>query len=369
MDEQERHERILVTGGSGFIGSAVVRQLLAETEAAIINVDCLTYAANPTSLADVADHPRYRFEQVNIRDVKHVRRVFHEHQPDAVLHLAAESHVDRSIDGPGAFIQTNVVGTSTLLNAALTHWMALSAPARDRFRFVHVSTDEVFGSLNGDGELFREDSPYRPNSPYSASKAASDHLVRSWRVTYGLPTIQLNSCNTYGPRQFPEKLIPLMIIKAMAGEQLPVYGTGENVRDWLHVDDHARALRLVLARGEIGRSYNLGARSERRNIDLVRDICELLDERLPDVHVPRAQRIEFVPDRPGHDLRYAMDPGRMERELGWQPQVTLDRGLHETIDWYLANHAWWQPILDGVYGGERLGRVRATARLSTEARS
>jgi len=357
MDASIRHERILVTGGAGFIGSALVRQLLKETEAVVINVDCLTYAANLASLPGADVHPRYRFEKVNIRDAEQIQRIFHEHQPDAVMHLAAESHVDRSIDGPGEFIQTNIVGTSVLLNAALEHWRTLSAANAERFRFLQVSTDEVFGSLGAEG-LFTEDCPYRPNSPYSASKAASDHLLRAWHETYGLPTLLTNCTNNYGPYQFPEKLIPLMIIKGIAGEPLPVYGKGENVRDWLHVDDHARALRLVLERGRTGRNYNIGASCERMNIDLVREICDLLDELLGDEHVPRREKITMVTDRPGHDLRYAMNANRIQRELGWTPLIRFDQGLRSTIKWYLDNRPWWQAILDGVYRGERLGEAK-----------
>lgn len=361
MNEQTFHERILVTGGAGFIGSALVRQLLAETDAAVINVDCLTYAANLASLPGAESNPRYHFERVDICDAVELQRIFREHQPDAVVHLAAESHVDRSIDGPNVFIQTNVIGTMTLLNAAMEHWQTLTGTAGERFRFVHVSTDEVFGSLGASG-LFTEDSPYRPNSPYAASKAASDHLVRAWHETYGLPTLMANSTNNYGPYQFPEKLVPLMILKGIAGEPMPVYGLGENVRDWLHVDDHVRALRLVLDRGAVGRSYNISARCERTNIEVVHQICALLDELLADQHAPRREQIIMVPDRPGHDLRYAMDPGRIEQELGWTPSITFETGLRLTVEWYCANRSWWQAILDGGYRGERLGRGRPTTR-------
>lgn len=354
-----QHARILVTGGAGFIGSALVRQLLAETDADVINVDKLTYAANLASLNGAEDNPRYRFERVDIGDANEIRRVFEEHQPDAVMHLAAESHVDRSIDGPAAFIQTNIVGTSVLLSAALEHWRSLDEDARGRFRFLHVSTDEVFGSLGPQG-LFTEETPYCPNSPYSASKASSDHLVRAWHETYGLPTLMTNCTNNYGPYQFPEKLIPLMIIKGLApggGEPMPVYGKGDNVRDWLHVDDHVRAMRLVLDGGRVGRSYNIGARCERTNIGVVRAVCDALDELVP-TRRSRRELITMVADRPGHDHRYAMDPSRIERELRWKPRTSFEAGLRETVQWYIENRPWWQAILDGVYQGERLGAGR-----------
>ena len=348
------YERVLVTGGAGFIGSAVIRQLLSETDATVINVDKLTYAANLASLPGAEENPRYHFERADICDAEAMQRIFHAHRPDGILHLAAESHVDRSIDGPGEFINTNIVGTSVLLRVGLDYWKELEPAAQERFRFLHVSTDEVFGSLGPEG-LFTEETSYAPSSPYSASKAASDHLVRAWHATYGLPTLLTNCTNNYGPYQFPEKLIPLMIIKGIAGEPLPVYGSGENVRDWLHVDDHARALRTVLAGGRPGRSYNIGARCERTNLEIVRTICDLLDEVLGDAHVPRREKITFVTDRPGHDLRYAMDTSRIEKELGWKHRIPFEEGLRSSIEWYLENRDWWQAILDGVYQGERLG--------------
>ncbi len=353
------HDRILVTGGAGFIGSALVRQLLAETEATVINVDKLTYAANLASLPDAAEHPRYRFEHIDICDADAVRRAVTEHQPDAVIHLAAESHVDRSIDGPAEFIQTNIVGTSVLLEAALEFMRSRHKQARSNFRFLHVSTDEVFGSL-GEKGLFTEETPYRPNSPYAASKAASDHLVRAWHETYALPTLITNCTNNYGPYQFPEKLIPLMILKALASEPMPVYGAGENVRDWLHVDDHTRALRLVLEHGQVGRTYNIGARCERTNLQIVHAVCDVLDELLPDEAGSRRRLITRVTDRPGHDYRYAMDPTRLEQELGWTPQITLETGLRETVQWYIENRPWWKAIVDGVYCGQRLGKATET---------
>lgn len=346
-------KRILVTGGAGFIGSAVVRQLLAEGNCFVINVDKLTYAANLSSLPGAAENPRYAFEKVDICDGAALRDVFTRHQPDAVMHLAAESHVDRSIDGPGAFIQTNVVGTYELLQAARAHWSALPADRRKDFRFHHISTDEVFGSLGAEG-FFSETTAYSPNSPYSASKASSDHLVRAWHETYGLPVVLTNCSNNYGPYHFPEKLIPLIILKGLAGEPLPVYGKGENVRDWLYVEDHARALRLVLEKGEIGESYNIGGWNERTNIAVVKAICALLDEMHP-VGAPHDRLISYVADRPGHDLRYAIDAGKIERELGWRPEESFETGLRKTVAWYLANRDWWGAILDGSYQGERLG--------------
>jgi len=345
--------RILVTGGAGFIGSAVVRQLLAETDAFIVNVDKLTYAANLSSLPGSEGNPRYAFEKVDICDAAELRRVFDTHQPDAVMHLAAESHVDRSIDGPGEFIQTNVVGTFRLLEAARGYWSGLPAERKERFRFHHISTDEVFGTLGDDG-FFTETTAYSPNSPYSASKASSDHLVRAWHETYGLPVVLTNCSNNYGPYHFPEKLIPLMILKGLAGEKLPVYGKGDNIRDWLYVEDHARALRLVLEKGRIGESYNIGGHNERTNLEVVRAICAHLDEMNP-AGAPHDRLISFVTDRPGHDKRYAIDAGKIERELGWTPQETFESGLRKTVAWYLENRDWWQAILNGSYQGERLG--------------
>lgn len=346
---------VLVTGGAGFIGSALVRRLVRESGHRVVTVDALTYAANLDNLAELQGHPRHVLEVVDIRDGAALARVFARHDPDAVVHLAAESHVDRSIDGPAAFIETNITGTYVLLEAARRHWAALPEERRHRFRFVHVSTDEVFGSLGDDG-VFTEDTPYRPSSPYSASKAASDHLARAWQETYGLPVMVTNCTNNYGPYQFPEKLIPLMILKGLAGEAMPVYGTGENVRDWLYVEDHAEALHLVLEKGAPGRTYTIGGGCEKRNIDVVRGVCALLDQRapLPDGR-PHESLITFVADRPGHDLRYAMDTGRMQGELGWRPRESFETGLAKTVDWYLANRTWWRRIHDGSYRGERLG--------------
>ena len=349
--------RILVTGGTGFIGSAVVRQLLTETGAVVVNLDKLTYAANPASLADLADNPRYVFEHADICDGAALARIFAEHRPDAVMHLAAESHVDRSIDGPGAFMDTNIIGTYRLLEAARRHWQGLEGEARGAFRFLHISTDEVFGSLGPEG-FFTETTPYQPHSPYSASKASSDHLVRAWHDTYGLPILLTNCSNNYGPRQFPEKLIPLMILKGLAGQPLPVYGKGENIRDWLYVEDHARALRLVLERGVVGESYNVGGNCERTNLTVVHTLCALLDEFDP-AGAPHERLITYVADRPGHDLRYAIDAGKIDRELGWRPQETFETGLRKTVEWYLANRPWWQAIADGSYQGQRLGLAAA----------
>ena len=352
---------IIVTGGAGFIGSAVVRHLLDESDHRVIVVDKLTYAADPGFVASVSANPRFAFEKVDIRDGAAISEVFHTHQPDAVLHLAAETHVDRSIEGPAAFVQANVVGTYTLLDAGLRYWRGLKGTRRDRFRFQHISTDEVFGSLGADGE-FTEESPYRPNSPYAASKAASDHFVRAWHTTYDFPAIVTNCTNNYGPHQFPEKLIPLMIIKGLRGEPLPVYGRGDNVRDWLFVEDHARALRLILERGAVGETYNIGGRSERTNLDVVRRLCVLLDELRPDSpHAPHDRLIDFVADRPGHDLRYAMDCGKIERDLGWRPRETFESGLKKTVAWYLDNSDWWQSIMAKTYTGERLGMALKAA--------
>ncbi|RMD79963.1 MAG: dTDP-glucose 4,6-dehydratase [Gammaproteobacteria bacterium] len=354
--------RILVTGGAGFIGSAVVRLLVARGHT-VINVDKLTYAGNLESLAEARHHPRHRFEQVDVCDGPALERVFREHRPEAVMHLAAESHVDRSIDGPAAFVQTNVVGTYTLLEAARAYWGALEGEARRRFRFHHVSTDEVYGDLGpvGEGpEAFREEDPYRPSSPYAATKAAADHLVRAWHRTYGLPVLLTNCSNNYGPYHFPEKLIPLTIIKALRGEPLPVYGRGDQVRDWLYVEDHAEALALVLERGRVGRTYLIGGRSPRSNLEVVRAVCALLDELLPgSPHRPHAQLIRFVADRPGHDRRYTIDPSRIEAELGWRPRESFESGLRKTVRWYLEHRDWWERVLDGRYRGERLGLAGA----------
>ncbi|MQX37746.1 dTDP-glucose 4,6-dehydratase [Roseospira navarrensis] len=345
--------KVLITGGCGFIGSAVIRHVLETTDARVVNVDCLTYAANPASLADWADDPRYAFEPVDIRDAAALARVFSEHDPDAVMHLAAESHVDRSIDGPAAFIDTNVVGTYQLLEAARAHWKGMTPDRQAAFRFHHVSTDEVFGTLGPTG-LFTEETAYAPNSPYSASKAGSDHLVRAWHHTYGLPVVASNCSNNYGPRQFPEKLIPLMILNGLDGTPLPVYGRGENVRDWLHVEDHARALWTILTKGRVGESYNVGGDSERRNLEVVETICDTLDALRP-ADQPRRDLITFVTDRPGHDFRYAIDATRIKRELGWAPVHDFTSGIRQTIEWYLDNEAWWQPLRAGVYAGQRLG--------------
>jgi dTDP-glucose 4,6-dehydratase len=355
------NKTILVTGGAGFIGSALVRHLIRETGHRVVNVDKLTYAGNPASVAEAASSQRYRFEQADICDRPAMERIFREHQPDAVLHLAAESHVDRSIDSAAAFINTNIIGTYTLLEGALAYWSGLSADRRPGFRFHHVSTDEVYGSLGPEG-LFAEDSPYQPNSPYSASKASSDHLVRAWYHTYGLPVVTTNCSNNYGPYQFPEKLIPLMIINGRAGKPLPVYGQGENVRDWLFVDDHVRALLTVLEHGVAGEVYNIGGNTEKTNREVVEAVCLLLDDLLPDSpHRPHASLITYVRDRPGHDLRYAIDAGKIRRELGWTPAETFASGLRKTVQWYLARRDWWQPILDGVYQGQRLGARGAQA--------
>jgi dTDP-glucose 4,6-dehydratase len=345
--------KVLVTGGAGFIGSAVVRLLVGDLGIAVVNVDALTYAGNLDTVADVAHKPGYRFLHANICDAAAMADVFAREQPDAVMHLAAESHVDRSIDGPSAFIATNVVGTYTLLEAARAYWGTLPGARKDAFRFHHISTDEVYGSLGAEG-LFTETTPYAPNSPYSASKAGADHLVRAWHHTYGLPVVTTNCSNNYGLYHFPEKLIPLVILNGLEGKPLPVYGTGANVRDWLHVEDHARALWCVLSTGRIGEVYNIGGNAERRNIDVVRDICTLLDELAPGDR-PRAELITFVTDRPGHDARYAMDTTKISRDLGWSPRETFESGLRKTVRWYLDNRPWWENLRRAGYAGERLG--------------
>ncbi len=344
---------VLLTGGAGFIGSELVHQLLAETEARVVNVDALTYAANPLSLEDVKDHPRYVFEQVDVNDRAGVDRLFATYAPDTVYHLAAESHVDRSIDAPLVFVETNVVGTANMLHAARTHFDTLPADAKERFRFIHISTDEVFGSLGPEGK-FSETTAYDPSSPYSASKAASDHLVRAWARTFELPVVVSNCSNNYGPRQFPEKLIPLMTLKGLEGGALPVYGDGSNVRDWLHVSDHARALRRMAEAGEPGSTYCVGGDAERTNLDVVHGICDALDALRPG-DTPRRELITFVTDRPGHDHRYAIDATKLHSELGWKPQHDFSTGLRDTVSWYLANEPWWRAILEGRYRGERLG--------------
>ncbi len=347
--------KILITGGAGFIGSNLVRLLVREHGHTVLNVDALTYAGNPHSLADLADEPRYHFAQADICDAAAITALFADFQPEAVMHLAAESHVDRSIDGPGAFIQTNVIGTFTMLQAARAHYATLSGAAKEGFRFLHVSTDEVYGSLGADG-LFTEETPYDPHSPYSASKASSDHLARAWADTYGLPVLVTNCSNNYGPFQFPEKLIPVVILKALRGDPIPVYGKGENIRDWLYVGDHAEALHTVLTTGKPGQTYNIGGNNERQNIDLVRLLCSLLDELRPRADgKPYADQISFVTDRPGHDLRYAIDATKIKRELGWTPKQDHTSGFRKTVQWYLDNEAWTAHILSGDYQLERLG--------------
>ena len=346
--------KLLITGGAGFIGSAVVRRAIADGHA-VVNLDALTYAANLDNLAGIAAAPGYAFVQADIRDGKALRAAFDAHQPDAVMHLAAESHVDRSIDGPGAFIDTNVVGTYTLLTEARRYWENLPAERGAAFRFHHVSTDEVYGTLGAEG-LFREDTPYAPNSPYSASKASSDFLVRAWGETYGLPVVTSNCSNNYGPYQFPEKLIPVVVLAALEGRTIPVYGKGENVRDWLYVEDHADALLTVLMKGRIGETYNVGGDAERRNIDLVRHICALMDEFHPDApHHPHESLIEFVTDRPGHDARYAIDASKIRAELGWRPSLDVEEGLRRTVRWYLDNRPWWEAIRQRGFSGARIG--------------
>ena len=344
--------KLLVTGGAGFIGSAVVRLAIARGHS-VVNLDALTYAACLENVASVADSPFYAFEQADICDREALDRIFATHKPDAVMHLAAESHVDRSIDGPGAFIQTNVTGTYTLLEAARAYWQGADKP--NDFRFHHISTDEVYGSLGPTGQ-FTEDTPYDPRSPYSASKAASDHLVRAWGETYGLPIVLTNCSNNYGPYHFPEKLVPVVILKALAGEQIPVYGDGGNVRDWLFVEDHADALLTVLTKGELGRSYNIGGENEVSNLELVKMICTLLNDRHPE-GAPHADLITFVADRPGHDQRYAIDPTRIQTELDWRPSVTVKEGLARTVDWYLENNDWWRALQNRQGVGERLGKA------------
>lgn len=352
--------RFLVTGGAGFIGSAVCRHLVGELKSSVVNVDCLTYASTLTSLAGIADNPRYTFVQADICDRAAMTETFNRFEPDAVIHLAAESHVDRSIAAAHVFLQTNVMGTGCLLEVTRDYLEKLPQGRRDAFRFVHVSTDEVYGSLGPDG-LFTEQTAYDPSSPYSASKAAADHLVRAWHRTYGVPTIISNCSNNYGPFHFPEKLIPLIILNALAGKALPVYGDGSNIRDWLYVEDHARALHLIATQGRVGEKYNVGGKNERSNIQVVRRICELMD-RLSPSGAPHARLITFVADRPGHDHRYAIDATKLERELGWRAQETFESGLEKTVRWYLERRDWWTPLRERVYGGERLGLLRAGAR-------
>ena len=351
-------KKILITGGAGFIGSAVVRHIINATQDAVVNVDKLTYAGNLESLASVENDARYAFEKVDICDRAELERVFAHHQPDLVMHLAAESHVDRSIDGPAAFIETNIVGTYTLLEAARAYWNGLNDEKKSAFRFHHISTDEVYGDLHGTDDLFTETTPYAPSSPYSASKASSDHLVRAWLRTYGFPTIVTNCSNNYGHYHFPEKLIPLMILNALDGKPLPVYGDGMQIRDWLFVEDHARALYQVVTEGEIGETYNIGGHNEKANIEVVKTICALLEELVPNKPVGvehYADLITYVKDRPGHDVRYAIDAAKIGRELGWKPQETFESGIRKTVEWYLNNKTWWQHVLDGSYNRERLG--------------
>lgn len=350
--------KILVTGGAGFIGSAVIRHIIKNTEDSVINVDKLTYAGNLESLIEVEGNSRYQFAKVDICDRTALDVVFTEFKPDAVMHLAAESHVDRSIDGPAEFIETNIVGTYTLLEATRSFWNELPADKKQAFRFHHISTDEVYGDLEGTDDLFTESTSYEPSSPYSASKASSDHLVRTWQRTYGLPTVVTNCSNNYGPYHFPEKLIPLMILNALDGKPLPVYGNGMQIRDWLFVEDHARALYKVVTEGEVGETYNIGGHNEKANIDVVKTICSLLEELVP--NKPNGiesyeSLITYVTDRPGHDVRYAIDASKIERELGWTPQETFETGIKATVQWYLENKMWWSRVLDGSYAGERLG--------------
>ncbi|WJV63223.1 dTDP-glucose 4,6-dehydratase [Pectobacteriaceae bacterium C52] len=350
--------KILVTGGAGFIGSSVVRHIIKNTANTVVNVDKLTYAGNLESLTDIENHERYTFEQVDICDRPRMDHVFQVHQPDAVMHLAAESHVDRSIDGPAAFIETNIVGTYTLLESARTYWNTLGTEKKSGFRFHHISTDEVYGDLDSADGLFTESTSYSPSSPYSASKASSDHLVRAWYRTYGLPIIITNCSNNYGPYHFPEKLIPLMILNALEGKPLPVYGDGMQIRDWLFVEDHARALYKVVSEGKVGETYNIGGHNEKTNIGVVKTICSLLEELVP--NKPQGVKayqdlIIYVKDRPGHDVRYAIDAGKIARELGWVPEETFESGIRKTVEWYLNNQSWWSRVLDGSYSRERLG--------------
>jgi dTDP-glucose 4,6-dehydratase len=350
--------KVLVTGGAGFIGSAVIRHLISDLKYEVINLDCLTYAGNLESLADVSGSANYTFEKINICDPESVKRAFDQHQPEKIMHLAAESHVDRSIDGPAEFIQTNIVGTYVMLDVARQYWSSLSGNKKGVFRFHHISTDEVYGDLEGTDELFKEDTSYAPSSPYSASKASSDHLVRAWYRTYGFPVVITNCSNNYGPYQFPEKLIPLVILNAIGGKALPVYGTGNQIRDWLHVEDHSRALVDVVLSGVEGETYNIGGHNEKTNLEVVKTICEILDELVPehpDGIEKYDQLITFVADRPGHDVRYAIDASKIDRELDWRPKETFESGIRKTVKWYLENKSWWERVLDGSYQGQRLG--------------
>lgn len=353
--------KIVITGGAGFIGSAVIRHVIKNTHNHVINVDKLTYAGNLNSLHDIKNNNRYTFEKIDICNAGAISEIFEKHQPDAVMHLAAESHVDRSIDGPAAFIETNINGTYTLLEAARKYWKSLPEARKKIFRFHHISTDEVYGDLHDTNELFTESTPYSPSSPYSASKASSDHLVRAWHRTYGLPVIITNCSNNYGPYHFPEKLIPLIILNALAGKPLPIYGQGNQIRDWLYVEDHARALYKVVTEGVVGETYNIGGHNEKQNIEVVRAICNILEELAPvkntNLKIKNYESlITYVQDRPGHDLRYAIDASKIQRELGWKPEETFESGLRKTVQWYLDNEAWWQAVLDGSYKLERLGQ-------------
>jgi dTDP-glucose 4,6-dehydratase len=349
--------KLLITGGAGFIGSAVIRHIIQNTQDEVINLDKLTYAGNLESLLEVIDSSRYSFEQVDICNRAELDRILAQHQPDAIMHLAAESHVDRSIDGPAAFIETNIVGTYTLLEVARSYWQELAEPSKARFRFHHISTDEVYGDLEHPEDLFTEQTPYAPSSPYSASKASSDHLVRAWRRTYGLPTLITNCSNNYGPYHFPEKLIPLVILNALEGKPLPVYGKGDQVRDWLYVEDHARALYKVVTEGKVGETYNIGGHNEKRNIEVVHTLCDILQELRPQETNYR-DLITTVKDRPGHDMRYAIDASKIQKELGWAPEETFETGIHKTVEWYLNNLDWCQRVQDGSYQRERLGAGR-----------
>ncbi|MPW44400.1 dTDP-glucose 4,6-dehydratase [Acinetobacter guerrae] len=348
--------KILITGGAGFIGSAVIRHIIKNTNNEVLNVDKLTYAGNLESLQEIESNHNYQFKQIDICDVDRITQAFNDFQPDLVMHLAAESHVDRSIDGPNAFIQTNIVGTYTLLDVARKYWLSLENGRKEKFRFHHISTDEVYGDLHGTEDLFTETTSYAPSSPYSASKASSDHLVRAWQRTYGLPTIVTNCSNNYGPYHFPEKLIPLVILNALDGKPLPIYGKGDQIRDWLYVEDHARALFKVVTEGEIGETYNIGGHNEKQNIEVVRTICKILDELKPQANSqPYETLITFVKDRPGHDLRYAIDASKIAKELGWKPAETFETGIRKTVEWYLNNIEWCHRVQDGSYKRERLG--------------
>jgi len=349
--------KFLITGGAGFIGSAVIRHLITDTTHEVVNLDKLTYAGNLQSLISVSSSSRYSFEKVDICDAKEVKRVFDTYKPDIIMHLAAESHVDRSIDGPREFIETNIVGTYTLLEEARSYYNSLDESRKKEFKFHHISTDEVYGDLEGTDDLFTETTPYAPSSPYSASKASSDHLVRAWQRTYNLPTVVTNCSNNYGPCHFPEKLIPLVILNALEGKALPIYGKGDQIRDWLFVEDHARALVIVATKGAVGETYNIGGHNEKQNIEVVETICTILDKKVPKT-TPYEELITYVNDRPGHDVRYAIDASKIAKDLGWEPKETFESGLNKTVEWYLANEEWWRGVLDGSYKRERLGEKR-----------